>query len=365
MEAMKDARTAAPVVEGARLAPRLVDERVAARVLRLIERKAGNWQDLLSPIAPRSSVEAFIASDLATLGDAQLRNLVAKATVELSNIHSRSSGRARFRSCDWRLLTFCFAKSATLGEAIQHMADLCEAVDGRMGSIELRLDGERAHVCMGGERGDDPELAFTVILNAVVLFHEIFGWLVGRPIEGEGYLDFPEECRVWADEGVLPFPLKLGSDFCGFSMPADLLDSRIVRNSADFAPQMMPRALFSYAVESEPHEIANRARMIMRTMLREEAALPTLEQLAKILSIGLMTLRRRLASAETSFQEIRDSVRREYALELLERDNQSIEQLTQLLDFCDSNAFRVAVKGWTGLSPTEYRRRAREQAAAR
>lgn len=337
---------------------------MAERLFRLIERRNGNWRALIAPYRPASSVDVFLADILPGLTDSELRNLLAHLAVELGNMDSAAADREPFRSCDWRLLTFCFANSTTLREAVSLMADLCEAVDGRLGWIELISRDGRTYISMNGDPGDDQELAFSVTLNAILLFHEIFGWLIGRPIEGTGHLAFPEPCREWIDESLLPFQLHLDSDFSGFSIPADWLDLRVIRSATDFEPQIMARSLFAYTVESEPHEIANRARAIIRSMLREEAVLPSLDELGKMLSIGRMTLRRRLAAADTSFQDIRDSVRREYALELLSRSNHSIEALAEQLDYCDSDAFRAAFKGWTGLSPSDYRRRMRSMAAS-
>jgi AraC-like DNA-binding protein len=83
---------------------------------------------------------------------------------------------------------------------------------------------------------------------------------------------------------------------------------------------------------------------------------PTLAQLAQVFHVSQATLRRRLAAECTSFQKIKDDVRRDAAIHLLCASNQPIEKIGLLVGFADPSAFRRAFKTWIGLQPGEYRR---------
>jgi len=343
---------------GAGPTPRQVNEAMATRLLRLIDRRDGPTAALLEAVGSTDALDVFLEGDLQTLSNRDLRKLSARASVVLGDLHSQVAGRAPFRECDWRVLLFCIVNSRTLGEAIERAADVAEAVDGRMGTLELiRADGI-AYVAMNGARGGDEELALNVALNAMVLFHEMFGWLVGQPLGGDCHIDFDAAYRTVLDERVLPFRLLMGASVPGFSFDDSYLALPVVRNTDDGERHMLD-SLFAYAELGEPRSIADQARRQIRTMLRGEGRLPSLDQLSQTMNVGRMTLRRRLAAADTSFQDLRESVRREFALELVERTDHPIEEIAIRLDFCDSDAFRAAFKGWTGVSPTDHRKRSR------
>ena len=349
------ARPAMPL-NAVTFSPRAASERTAGRLLRLIARRGG---DVAQIVGTASTLDDYIAADIPLLDDTQLRSVTARCCVLLANIHSRVTGRQEFRGCDWRLMLFCLVSSRTLREAIPRISDVFEAADGRMGSIELIEQRGRAFIGTTGARGEDVELAFAVTLNSMILFHEIFGWAVGTPLRGEAHLDFAEECHAWADQAILPFDLRLGADMPGFSFAAPYLDLPVIRTLGDCEPQINVNHLFFYAETGEAQDIASRSQRVLRAVLQEERRLPSLDNLSGMLGLGRMTLRRRLNAAGTSFNELKDIVRRDYALELLTRTDESIEELTERLDFCDSDAFRLAMKTWTGLSPTEYRKGAR------
>ena len=81
-----------------------------------------------------------------------------------------------------------------------------------------------------------------------------------------------------------------------------------------------------------------------------------LEALARHLGIHPKSLQRTVSDLGTSFQEIRDKVRRERALDTL-KSKVSIEneELAEALGFSSAASFSRAFKRWTGVSPTEFR----------
>jgi AraC-like DNA-binding protein len=84
------------------------------------------------------------------------------------------------------------------------------------------------------------------------------------------------------------------------------------------------------------------------------AGLPGPEQVAARLSISPQTLRRKLAAERTSFQRVRDQLRRDVAVSALARGDASIEQLSERLGFSEPSAFHRAFRRWTGATPRAY-----------
>ena len=69
------------------------------------------------------------------------------------------------------------------------------------------------------------------------------------------------------------------------------------------------------------------------------------------------SLQRRLKEENTSFNAVREQVRRELTQRYL-ADNLSISEISFLLGFSEPSAFFRAFKRWTGMTPIEARRAA-------
>ena len=96
------------------------------------------------------------------------------------------------------------------------------------------------------------------------------------------------------------------------------------------------------------------------TMMAREAheGVPTLGELAHLLNVSTRTLDRHLAREGSRFLEISKRIRHEKACALLEADGQSITQVAYQLGYQDSANFTRAFRRESGLSPSDYRRKA-------
>lgn len=82
-----------------------------------------------------------------------------------------------------------------------------------------------------------------------------------------------------------------------------------------------------------------------------------LGDVAAQLGVTTRTLQRRLVEENTTFQNLRDSVRYREASRLLCQRDCDIATIAATLGFSEPATFQRAFKGWSGLSPSEYRRR--------
>jgi len=81
----------------------------------------------------------------------------------------------------------------------------------------------------------------------------------------------------------------------------------------------------------------------------------TLEQVASQLHLTRQTLGRRLKAEGNSFQEIKDSVRRDAAVYQLLRTDTPINDIARQLGFSEPSVFHRAFKKWTGFTPGAFR----------
>jgi AraC-like DNA-binding protein len=84
---------------------------------------------------------------------------------------------------------------------------------------------------------------------------------------------------------------------------------------------------------------------------------PDIDAIATQLGVGSRTLQRRLAEAETGFQELVDTVRRSYAERYLADNRLAITEVAFLVGFSEPSNFHRAFRRWTGTTPAAYRAR--------
>jgi AraC-like DNA-binding protein len=82
-----------------------------------------------------------------------------------------------------------------------------------------------------------------------------------------------------------------------------------------------------------------------------------IEEMAKELGLSIRSLNRRLEERGTSYKKIMNRIRTDLAMSYLENTNLSIDQIADLIGFSETTAFRKAFKTWTGISPTEQRKK--------
>jgi AraC-like DNA-binding protein len=84
--------------------------------------------------------------------------------------------------------------------------------------------------------------------------------------------------------------------------------------------------------------------------------------LASALGVSSATLRRRLDDEKSSIRRIKEQARMELALDYLDHSRLNIDDLAAYLDISSSKAFARAFKSQKGITPAQYRDRARQSA---
>ena len=79
------------------------------------------------------------------------------------------------------------------------------------------------------------------------------------------------------------------------------------------------------------------------------------EDLAPMLNLSPRSLHRQLKEEGTSLQALKDEVRRERAIELLQRTRKPVKQVAESAGFQNEKSFIRAFKQWTGQTPAAFR----------
>lgn len=105
-----------------------------------------------------------------------------------------------------------------------------------------------------------------------------------------------------------------------------------------------------------PHLFEHTASARVRALLRRSCPVwPDLQAAAKRLHLSAGTLQRHLSAEGTSYQAIKDELRRDMAVLRLTTSSVVLADLAADLGFSDTTAFQRAFKAWTGTAPGAYR----------
>ena len=193
----------------------------------------------------------------------------------------------------------------------------------------------------------------------LTLVHGLVCWLTGQRIP-LARVEFAHARPAHAREYTLMFSdqVGFGSTASGLAFDAKLLRAPIVQNAAslrDFL-RAAPQSIF-LRYRNQDSWTARLRRRLRDVGAGGEIDWPVFGDLAREFSITPTTLRRRLDAEGTSYQAIKDALRRDAAIEHLSNSALSVAEIAHLLGFQEPSAFHRAFKRWNGVQPGEYRAR--------
>ena len=94
---------------------------------------------------------------------------------------------------------------------------------------------------------------------------------------------------------------------------------------------------------------------VRQALLTQPQATHSADDLAAVLNLSARTLHRQLKDEGATLQALKDEVRQQRAQDLLLRTSRPIKQVAEAAGFQNEKSFMRAFKGWTGLSPAEFR----------
>lgn len=80
-----------------------------------------------------------------------------------------------------------------------------------------------------------------------------------------------------------------------------------------------------------------------------------LGELAQQFNMSEATMQRRLKQEGLNFQQLKNDLKRDLAIDLLTQPELTLQDISEQLNFHDASAFHRAFKKWTGLNPGAYR----------
>ncbi|MEP2718913.1 AraC family transcriptional regulator [Pseudophaeobacter sp.] len=220
--------------------------------------------------------------------------------------------------------------------------------------FELVLEDDGGRMCVLLEpRADHQPQRFGHMLM-LKLAHGVASWLTGRelPLAEVGFAfgrpDFAEDYPV-----LFPAPIRFGQRRSKIIFSEDLGDLPVSRSEAEMQ-EFLLRAPRDWIFTSyRTHALPLRLRELLLAADRLEFHL---QDAANALNLTSRTLIRHLVAEGTSFQAIKDGLRRDIAIRDLSRGLKSIEEISQDIGFASAANFHRAFRRWTSVTPGAYRR---------
>lgn len=220
---------------------------------------------------------------------------------------------------------------------------------------DLSRQGAQAVVCVEN-RIDDPQARRFADETFLVMVHGLMCWLAGKRIALLG-TSFAYPRPAHAGEYALMFGHHLTFDAAQTTIRFDAkwLDSAVVPGPEALKTFLKSAPQSVFLKYRNERSFSHRIRRHLKTHIGQPHW-PTLEEVAGQFHVSSTTLRRRLEAECTSYQALKDEVRRDAAIHCLCATAMSVPAIGAAVGFSDTSAFRRAFKGWLSVQPSEYRR---------
>jgi AraC-like DNA-binding protein len=315
-------------------------------------------QPLLTSANITCSVEAFSAGAFRRFPPERLHHLRSLSGSALAAHVARQAGREPLRPPDYRMLFFCAVSGRTLRQAMTRAAEYVSVLNGRCGRMELIESSGTAEFRIDSGWPFQTVPSFVVDMIGILSQHALFSWLIGKALPITVAMHYRTSMLDAFNTGMLPYPIVMESGCNGFRFAAEYLDYPILRSGEDCENAIGADLAFLFNVKQDGAQLdlSERVRRILFQALTDGHEPPPLDATAAMLGESRAGFRRRLSRRGLSYRGIKDSCRREIAMDLLSRTDLSIEDIADRLSFCDSDAFRRAFGQWIGMAPSHFRK---------
>jgi AraC-like DNA-binding protein len=184
-------------------------------------------------------------------------------------------------------------------------------------------------------------------------FHGLACWLIDSRIPLTG-AQFPFAAPAHSDVYRVLFsaPALFSSAQAVIKFDASYLNMPLRRDEAALR-LMLKRALPLTVLQYRRDRLL--VQRVRQALATQPANTRSADDLAALLAMSPRTLHRQLKEEGASLQSLKDEVRQRRAHDLLLRTQRPIKQVAEAAGFQNEKSFMRAFKGWTGLSPAEFR----------
>jgi AraC-like DNA-binding protein len=247
------------------------------------------------------------------------------------------------------IVEYVCRSAPTVGEALRRWVRYLNLLEDTV-EVGLVIEDDRAcvRVLRDGEAPAHPgrELCFALVARQA------------RELAGEAFrllaVDFthrtldPSPYRAWFDA-----PVRFGAPHSQLVIARAALDAPLASSDPNLLSILTRVADDLHRQRPADASMVTQVARVLREALRTDEA--HVDRVARRLGLTSRSLQRRLKDEGTSFNAVREDVRRQLSRRYLD-EGLSIAEISFLLGFSEPSAFFRAFKRWTGVTPLEARR---------
>ncbi len=246
-------------------------------------------------------------------------------------------------------LGFAAMTAGTVREALDLAVRFASTRTSAIG-LALYVEGATASLVIDERTPLPPLCREFLVIGLGVGIWQLGQALTGAPLDGVAECAFPAPAWI----AKLPTAGRLRFDCPAHRLVFPAKELALPLRSADasatrLAREQCERELASVVDAGLPGRL--------RALLAAHDATPSLAEVARELRLSERTIKRKLAEHGTTFSEIRDDLRRQRALLLLDNRELSIGDVAARLGYSELPNFTRAFRKWTGKTPLAYRER--------
>ncbi len=258
----------------------------------------------------------------------------------------------RLKRGSFALMTRATLGAPTFEVALRRVAHTFSLLQDDL-TLVLLQDGPLAGF---GLRLNDSAAVQQNFLHELMLrvYWRLLAWLHGGRLAARRF-DFGFELPPYADgyAKVFPGPLQFGQPCTAVWFDAGALQTPVHRDAQAMNAFLAAAPANVILPRLAEQAVSARVRSVLQ---QNRPAWADLATAASSLHMSVSTLQRHLATEGTSFQSLKDQLRRDLAIVRLNTSTVPLAALAEELGFADSAAFQRAFKAWTGGAPGSYRR---------
>ena len=256
----------------------------------------------------------------------------------------------RMRRGSYKLLSEMVMHNTHLHHALNQILQFLNAI---LDDFQSTLFTEENYAYIVIYDTDQPKRMFSYA-TYLMLIHGLMCWLTGQRVslnKMELRCDPPTDDLDYRVRFCEDIQYQAAENYIQFD--AIWLNSIIKQDRASWYKfiQSTPQSLLVRF--KNPHALSSLIRKHL--VERHPSEWYELNELPQFLNISEATIQRRLKSEGFSYQQLKNEIRRDTAIDLLTRTKKSLQEISDDLNFQDPSAFHRAFKKWTGVSPGSYR----------
>ncbi len=243
----------------------------------------------------------------------------------------------------------------TLGEAMQRFASVSNLFDNSL-HLSCEFTGQQAKLEVLRRTGMQVRDSFAIDTTLMIL-HRFGSWLINERIALHMVrLDYQAPPLHEHEYLFYGTSVIKGTSCSSIEFDANYLDRPVVQTESTLVDYFQDAPANLYLPFEESGQYTRHIRRYLDKLTEEAFAKCSLKSYCKTLGTSSDSLRRRLKQEGSSWQAIRNSVRREQAIKLLTSSDKSVEQIAFLIGYTEAAPFIRAFRNWTGATPLQFRK---------